>query len=383
MPHIIKQVFPILGLSVFCSTIGIGIITPLIPLYAHDLGATGTWMGVIVAAYSIARIITIPFIGPLSDRKGRKIIIVVGLFTFIISSLGYVWANNIASLILIRLVQGMAAGIVLPTIQAYIGDITPVGEEGKWMSYYNISFATGFACGPLMGGLLTDYLGMNAAFYGMAFCNLLAFLGVLLFVPETVPKGKASTPYSALFKGIAANRVMWGIFSFRLGLASYRGILITFLPVFAAIYVGLSPSQIGILLTVNAFVVSVMQIPSGRLADRFDRRALMVLGGFISLIAMALMPAFNEFWYLLAVFLFLSFGDAGALPAASAMVVKEGKILGMGIAMAMFNISIGIGQAISPIVGGVIADYIGISSVFYFAAATILVGTGAFYWFTR
>ena len=128
MPPVIKKVFPFLGFSIFCTTIGIGIIVPLLPLYANKLGATGTWIGVIVATYSISRVIIIPFIGPFSDRKGRKKILVAGLFIFIISSLGYVWANNIASLILIRLLQGLAAGIVLTTAQAYIGDITPVGE---------------------------------------------------------------------------------------------------------------------------------------------------------------------------------------------------------------------------------------------------------------
>jgi DHA1 family multidrug resistance protein-like MFS transporter len=382
MPPVIKKVFPILGFSIFCSTIGIGIIIPLLPLYANKLGATGTWIGVIVATYSISRVIIIPFIGPFSDRKGRKKILVAGLFIFIISSLGYVWANNIASLILIRLIQGMAAGIVLTIAQAYVGDITPVGEEGKWMSYYNVSFVIGIGCGPLMGGLLSDCLGMNAAFYGMAFFNLMAFLGVLFFIPETVRKEKENAPHSS-FKEMASSRMMWGVCSFRLGLSAYRGILIAFLPILGAIYIGLSPSQIGILLTVNALVMSVFQIPSGRLADRFNRRALVALGSLLVLASLGFLPSSSSFWSLLVIFVLLSLGDASAMPAVSAMAVEEGKIFGMGMVMAMFNLAVGIGQILSPILGGVIVDYIGISSVFYFAAAIVLVCAAAFAYFTR
>jgi DHA1 family multidrug resistance protein-like MFS transporter len=233
-----------------------------------------------------------------------------------------------------------------------------------------------------MGGVLTDYLGMNAAFYGMAFFNLLGFLGVILFVPETIPKGKAKAGGSS-FKEIAASRVMWGIFSYRMGISACRGIILTFLPVFAAIHVGLGTSQIGILLTLNALLVSVLQLPSGKLADRFNRRALVVLGSFMVVVSMWLTPSSNAFWYLIALFVLLSCGDAASIPAASAMVVQEGKIFGMGMVMAAFNVSIGIGQAVSPFLGGLIVDYININASFYFIAILMLICAGAFGWLTR
>ena len=76
----IKKVFPIIGLSVFSSMLGMGILHPILPIYAADMGATGIWIGLIAGAYSITRAILMPLIGRWSDRRGRKVFLGVGLF---------------------------------------------------------------------------------------------------------------------------------------------------------------------------------------------------------------------------------------------------------------------------------------------------------------
>ena len=78
-----------------------------------------------------------PIIGKLSDRRGRKLFIYIGLLTSSIISLGYVWAGNISQLILVRLIQDAAGGMIIPIAQAYAGEISPEGEVGKWMGYFN------------------------------------------------------------------------------------------------------------------------------------------------------------------------------------------------------------------------------------------------------
>ena len=382
MPYAIKKVFPILGLSIFSSMLGVGIILPLLPIYAENLGATGIWLGVIFAGFSISRTIIMPVAGRLSDRRGRKLILGIGLFAFALTSLGYIWANDTASLFLIRFLQGIASGMILPIAQAYIGDIAPEGEEGKWMGYFNATFFTGFGFGPLMGGILTEHLGMNAAFYAMGGLNLLAFLGVALFLPEISTRKKATAANSS-YKDIAASSTMRGLFSFRLGFALARGAFVTFLPILAGINLGLSPSLIGILLTVNILGMSLLQIPAGIIADRFSKRALVVLGCAIHLVALALIPAVGNFWQLLVLCVLLGIGGAIAMPAASVLVISQGRRFGMGVTMATFSVAMSAGLAIGPILAGVIADFLSISSVFYFATAMVLVGTVAFSRFTR
>ena len=172
----IKNAFPILALSIFSSMLGVGIVAPLLPLYAENLGATGIWIGIIFASFSISRTIIMPIVGWLSDRRGRKLFLCIGLLSYAIVSLGYIWADSVSQLTLVRLINGATAGMILPIAQAYVGDISPEGEEGKWMGYFNAAFFTGFGFGPLLGGVLTDHFGMNVAFSTMGGLNLLAFL---------------------------------------------------------------------------------------------------------------------------------------------------------------------------------------------------------------
>ncbi len=380
--HMIKKVFPILALSTFSSMLGVGIISPLLPLYAENLGATGIWLGVIFSSFSISRTIFMPIIGRLSDRRGRKLFLCTGLLIYSIISLGYIWADSVSQLILVRLIQGSAAGMIIPIAQAYVGDISPEGEEGTWMGYFNAAFFTGFGFGPLLGGLLTDHFGMTVAFSSMGGLNLLAFLIAVLFLPEISHK-KMATSTRVSFREIINSGIIKGLFNFRLAFSIGRGTFVTFLPIFAGIYIGLPPSLIGILLTVNILVMSLLQIYGGNIADRFNRRVLVIIGGLTNLIYLALIPLGGNFWQLLVICTLGGLGGAISMPAASALIVEEGRKFGMGSTIATFAMSMSIGMAIGPIVAGGIADFININSVFYFGAAIGLIGTTLFIWFTK
>lgn len=378
----LKKVFPILALSIFSSMLGVGIISPLLPLYAEQMGATGIWIGTIFAGFSISRTIVMPIVGRLSDRSGRKLFLSIGLLGYAIISLGYIWANSVTELTLVRLIHGVASGMILPIAQAYVGDISPEGKEGTWMGYFNAAFFTGFGFGPLMGGVLTDYFGMNIAFYAMGGLNLLAFLLVIFFLPE-IGQGKTPASPRASFKQMSTSSMMKGLFSFRLSFSIGRGILATFLPVFAGIYIGLSSTLIGMLLAVNILLMSLLQVYGGNIADRFNRRALIIVGSLINLTYLALIPLGGNFWQLLGICALGGVGGAIALPAASALTVVEGRRFGMGSTIAVFAMAFSIGMVIGPLVGGVIVDFANINSVFYFGAAIGLIGTILFIWFTK
>jgi len=378
----IKNVFPILSLSIFSSMLGIGIIAPLLPLYAENLGATGIWLGVIFAGFSVSRAIFMPVFGRLSDRRGRKLLICIGLLFYSIISISYIWANSVSQLALIRLLHGATAGMILPVAQAYIGDISPEGEEGKWMGYFNAAFFTGFGLGPLLGGALTDHFGMTAAFSTMSGLNLLAFAVIALFLPETKQR-KMAANHGSSFKKISTSGMMQGLSSFRLAAGLSRGAFAAFLPIFAGIYLVLSPTLIGILLTVNILLTASLQAYSGSIADRFNRKALVILGSLVNVAFLASIPSTHSFWQLLGLCIFGGLGVAISMPAASALAVEEGRKFGMGSTMAMLLMSMSIGMAVGPILSGVISDFININSVFYFGATMGLMGTSLFIWCTR
>ncbi len=378
----IKRVFPILALSIFCCMLGSGIVVPLLPLYAEGLGATGFGLGLIFAAFPISRTLFTPVFGRLSDRGGRKPFIVVGLLTYAIISPVFVWANTVPLLVLTRLLHGVSGSMILPITQAYVGDISPEGEEGKWMGYANAAFFSGFGIGPLMGGVVAEHLGMDIAFFAMGGLSMLAFFIAAFFLPE-VGSHKSAERIRLSFKEMGRSRTMTGLVSFRLALTLGRAAFFTFLPVFAALKLGLRPSLIGVLVAVYMLLSSLLGIPWGRMADRFHRRPLVVAGCLVSFVYLALVPPADSFGQLLALCVLGSLGGAISIPAASAIVVTEGRKYGMGSAMAVFNVAISIGMAVGPILSGVIADFVGIDAVFYFGAAVSLVAAGLFLWFTR
>ena len=376
----IKKVFPLLAVSIFSSMLGIGIIAPLLPVYADNLGATGIWIGMLFAGFSISRAVVMPFIGNLSDRRGRKPFISIGLLSYAIISLGFVWANSVPQLVVVRCLQGIASGMIIPIAQAYVGDITPDGEEGKWMGYFNAAFFSGYGLGPLMGGALSEHFGMDSAFYAMGALNLAAFLFAIRFLPE-VRERKTISQVS--FRGMGASNITKGLFSFRVVNAVGLGALLSFLPIFAANYPSLSPLLIGTLLAVHVLLMSSLQVYFGKIADRFSRKALVIIGSLVNLTFIALIPLTHSFWPLLGLCALVGLGGAISIPAASALMVEGGRKFGMGSTMAIFTMALSIGLIIGSVGGGVIVDWININSVFYFAAGMGLVGTSLFIWFTH
>ncbi len=168
MPDI-KKKFTALFISAFASMLGMGIIVPLMPIYAKTLGASGIWLGLIFSGFSLSRLIFMPLMGKMSDKKGRKIFICTGLFLYSLLTLGYVFANSVFSLIWIRILHGFASAMTVPIIMAYVGDITPKGREGRFMGYFNVSFFMGMGLGPFIGGILNDSFGMASAFIPSVF----------------------------------------------------------------------------------------------------------------------------------------------------------------------------------------------------------------------
>ena len=378
----IKKVFPILAVSIFSAMLGMGLIVPLLPLYAQDLGATGTQLGILFAGYGISNSVFTPIMGRLSDRRGRKIFLCIGLAGYAIISLGYVWAANVSQLTLVRVIQGVAGAMIIPIAMAYIGDLSPEGEEGKWMGYANAAFFSGFGIGPLLGGALAERFGMNASFYSMGGLCLLAFLIAVLFLPE-IRQRKIGEKGHLSFKDMSTSPMVRGLFSFRLVQAVARGGIMTFLPIFAATYIGLGPALIGVLLAVNILPMTVLAGPAGRLADRLNRKALIILGSLIYLITVALIPLAKTFGQQLWLCFPRVIGGALSMPAATALSVEEGRKFGMGSTMSILMMAMSIGMVLGPTLSGVIYDAVDINAVFYFGGAVGLIGTGLFAWFTR
>ncbi len=352
--------------------LGIGIIAPLLPIYAESLGASGLWIGIIFSGFSISRSIFMPIVGRWSDKRGRKIFITIGLFIYALVSLGYILSDSVVDLVAIRFIQGFSAAMIIPIAFAYIGEISPKDREGGYMGIFSISLFAGFGLGPMLGGVLKDRFGLNTDFCTMGGLCLFAFFLVLLCLPELqlYRDAKQSPPY----REIMQSSVTKGLVIFRLSNALARGLLITFVPLFAHGTLGLTSSQIGIILSSNMLLTSLLQAPFGYLADRLTKRGLVFWGSFWFALCVGLIPHMKSFTQIFALNILLGCTGALPLPAANALVVEEGRRFGMGALMGIFSLAMSLGLAAGPILGGVIADHWGLPIIFYFGGLAGSIG---------
>lgn len=371
-----RRVFSVLFLAIFSAMLGIGIIVPLLPIYAEELGAKGISIGIIFSGFSLSRSIFGPVAGRLSDRWGRKMPIAFGLFFYGIVSIGYIFSRTVTDLILIRFAQGFAAAFIIPLAMAYIGEISPEGKEGSYVGLFTVSLFAGFGFGPLLGGALMDRLGILSNFYTMSGLCFIAFLLVLVWLPELRPEEKGIRwNMERSYMDLLRNPVAIGLFLYRFTMAYCRGILMTFLPLFAHERIGMSGFQVGVVISANVLLNSFLQAPSGRLADRYNRRRLILFGALsftISLLAITHAITFSQ------VFLIsIAMGISGAisLPAASSIAIQEGKKYGMGSMMGIYDMGMSIGLVFGPVSGGLIADLMGVRGAFYSGGIIGILGT--------
>ena len=379
------KAFAVLLLCVFCSLLGVGIVSPLLPLYAEAMGAGGVLLGMIFSSFTITRAIVIPIIGPLSDRRGRKLFLLIGFGGFTVATLGYLLATTPLHLIVTRAIQGATAGMMLPIARAFIGDLCPRGEEGRWQGIANAAFFGGFAFGPLIGGPIAEWYGYNAAFYVMGIICSLSFLLALRFLPESRSRqgGGGHRSITEPFRLVYRNVMFRGLSCYRAGLALARGCFMTFLPLFAASSLSIGVGLIGAMLACHNLLRAAVQPYFGGLADRFNKRTLVIVGAILQILFFILIPHEYSYWQLLVLIAFGGIAAAVAMPALTALYTEQGRTSGMGTAMSMEMLAMSIGMGIGPILGGVVADALNVASVFYFSAGVQLVGIALFFMLTR
>jgi len=376
-----RKIFFVLFISVFSCMLGVGTIVPILPIYAETLGASGLWLGAIFAGFSLSRIVFMPLIGKFSDRMGRKRFIALGLLIYTLSSLGFIYANNVQALTLVRIIQGFSSAMILPIAMAYIGDISPPGKEATYMGIITVALFLGFGGGPILGGITKDLFTIEADFLVMGGLCLIAFFLVLIYLPRSSSIHKNAPPLDIPFTTMLQSRSVMGICFYRFASAFCRGSIMVFLPLYAHNALKLNGSQIGLVTASSILLTAVLQLPFGKLADRLNRKMLVLWGSILYFSIIPLIPYTLNFSQILLLNIILGFFGALSLPAASAMILREGKQFGMGSTMAIFNVAMSAGLAVGPLVSGIILDLLGLPEVFYGCTILSLLGTGIVAWF--
>jgi len=371
-----------LYLAVFVAVLGFTLIAPFFPSYAMDLGASYALLGFIISIYGAAQLVVQVPIGRLSDRMGRKKLMLLGLVTFALLPPLYIYAENAHTLLFIRALGGVGAALVWPTAMALIIDQSQSHSRGAAMGFYNASFFSALALGPFMGGVLYDHLGLEAPFY---FWTLLAIASITIVTfrvpecrnivldgprqPQRGDKPLIDPGYVITFLGCCAVILWSGVVG---------GFNITLLPSYAS-GLGFSTTDIGLIYLVYGGMTAISNIYFGRLADRMSRRWLIFLGSLVGLVSFALLLMAVNLIEVLILFAGLGLGLGICGPAAAALVADTTSPSRRGEIYGIFNTARMSGVVVGPIVAGIAADMQGIEGALYaFTLIALAVTLGAF-----
>jgi MFS family permease len=370
-----KKIFATLFFAIFATVTGVGIVVPLLPVYAHDLGASGFYIGMIFGAFSLGRTFFLPYFGRLSDHKGRKPLIIPGLLAYTAISLGFIFFKDVNSLIVLRFFQGIASAMLMPIIQAYVGDITPTGKEGFTMGLFNMSMFCGLSIGPLLGGVIHDHFSLQTSFAGMGLLSLIGFFFCVFLLPPTrsekyITSGKTPHDWKQLF----LDRDIASIFMFRFSHTLCIGIVWAFLPLLAKLKFSATSSTIGVLIMLSVLVSGALHMPMGFLADKISKKWMVVAGSLIVACAVFSFEWVEGFWGMVWASVFFGIGGGIAMPALMAIAVLRGSETdSMGSVMAILSVAHSLGMLCGSLIGGLMMDLFELRAAFPLGAAVMAI----------
>jgi MFS transporter, DHA1 family, tetracycline resistance protein len=350
----------VLFITIFIDLIGFGIIIPILPIYANDLGASGVEIGLVAASFSFMQFLIAPFWGNLSDRYGRKPILLVSIA---ITGLGYLMFSQATTLFLLfaaRIVAGIGSANI-STAQAYISDITPPEKRAKAFGIIGAAFGLGFIFGPPLGGFLKnnfgiDYVGYVAA--GLSAFNLLLAYFVL---SESLKNPKPKD--GPLFENPLAD------FNYGLGKPVVKELLVInfiFITAFSLMTVsvtllweehyGLNEEQIGYTFAFLGVVTAIVQGGLVGWASRtFGDRKLLLAGYVLMFFGLTALPFIPVEYFVpleLLAIVIIALGNGALTPTISSLLSKnaaaneQGRILGLGQSVSS------LGRVVGPFLGG-------------------------------
>ena len=369
-----KASLNVIFLTVFIDLMGFGILIPILPTFGSKiLNISDFEIGIAVAVYSLMQFMFNPVLGKISDRVGRRPVILVSLLSTSVSYLIFSFTDSFFLLLFSRILAGLG-GSNIGVAQAYIADITDKSERSKGMGIIGAAFGLGFVFGPLIGGYLSHFSYATAGFGSAAF-SFLAFLFAFFALPESIKeKGKAKISYK-IFD--------WKFTKETLKIPSV-GLLITlfFIIVFsmANIYgtfsilgykkYGFTDQENGILFGIIGLTGAIVQGGLIRiLSTKFRDKPLILAGTLFMVIGLGLLPYGVNFLGVSIVIIILSVGTGILQPTLMSMISKSSPEKGQGAILGLNQSFASFARVLGPLWGGFSFDFIGYQFPFLTGAA--------------
>ena len=356
-----KRNLYILTFVLFVVMLGYGIIIPILPFYIESMGAGGTELGFLVASYAVMRLIFGPIWGGLSDRVGRKPILLIGILGYAVTMVWFGLANTLWMLFAARILSGVLSSATAPTTMAFIGDSTPKDERGGGMGLLGAAGGVGTIIGPALGGFLAGE-SLSTPFFIAAGLSFVSLILAIIFFPESLPLEERQSN--------KANEKLIDLKSWGQAIMSPIGNLLalTFistcgLMIFANVF-GLytlerfdfGPDDVGVMMMVLGLVSALTQ---GLLAGPLTKKlgdGIVIKGGLLATaLGFGLMVLANSYITILLATAFFALTVALQVPALSSLTSQRATVP-QGIAMGLSNSFVSLGRIVGPILGGLVFD---------------------------
>lgn len=371
-----------LFLIVLVDLIGFGIIIPLLPFYAEHFGATPFQVGLVMAAYSMAQLIAAPLWGRLSDRIGRRPVLLGTLAGMTIGSAALAFVDSLFVLFVVRIATGFMAGNI-STAFAYVSDVTTPATRARGMGIVGAAFGVGFVAGPAIGGILAGADPLAADFRTPALAaaglSLLAMTLAAVRLPESMTPEARAAARAAKIRPFAAWRDMMG----RPRLRRLVGLMFGATFVFAgmeATFAMWSERQFGWGPEPNGYLFAMIGILSaaiqggliGRLAHRFGESRLIPIGAALLALGLGAIPLASSPILLVPAMLLAGAGFSLMSPSLSSLISLEAAETERGAVMGLSRSAATLGRVLGPAWGGAVFGMIGKDAPYAFGAVLML-----------
>lgn len=342
---------------------------PVLPLFVEQLGGMATEIGLAIGLFTFLSVVARPHSGKLGDRYGLKRFMMLGAGLFAALFLGYFWITDMTMLFVLRVLHGIAHGIFLAAIFAYVGSLPPQDRRGEVMGVFGVANVTAMAIFPAIGTYMVQSLGgFDELFQAAVLMDCIAVLAVLA-VDERRLGAKSAA--SVRLREVMRLRPVWLSFVTYISAATAYGAIITFLPVYAG-EVGIR--EFGQFFIVYAAFTLVSRLAAGKLSDKFGRYVVIVpfLGMVcVSMVLFALLDSLSMLWVSAALF---GLGFGAFMPALNAYIIDETKPAERSSALAIFSSAMDVGITAGAVVLGMVSEMTGYAFMYGISAALALGG---------
>jgi len=368
--------FGVIFLTIFVDLAGFGIILPVIPYYAESFGSGGFGYGALIGVFSLMQFIATIILGRLSDRTGRRPILLSTILIGVLGYLTFAFAQSYAVLFVARMVAGFAAGNI-SVAQAYIADITNPAERSRGMGLIGAAFGLGLIVGPALGGIASHFGGPAAAGFAAAGLCMLNFgLASILLresLGEEYRERRQLLDVKPIVRGLRDPLlgrlfVVFGLVPF-----AFSGFIVAF-PLFAGADFGWTERELAKYFTLIGIVAaSVQGYFFGRLSKIFGDRVLIIAGLLGLALPLGITPYVWSGMMLYGVGVVIALGNGIAAPALTGMISTLSRAREQGTMLGAAHAVSALGRLSGPFVFGMTYDVISPMAAFL-AAATVMLG---------